>query len=149
MAKMFPRVANCCGFGVGGPPAAHQLNSVRLAVQIEAANNTNANPQRAVDALIRSDARCDTDLLTIHHHAIDGRCRRWWPAAGLALVKDRIDETIALIRRCPWSHLLTERKLVIHACLVHVGDLRARGSLRLTLTRMAHHCGLNPQRTSG
>jgi hypothetical protein len=49
---MFPRVANCCGFGVGGPPAAHQLKRVRLAVQTETANNAIANKHRPVEVRV-------------------------------------------------------------------------------------------------
>ena len=46
MAKTFPRIAYRSGFGVGGPPAAHQLKSVRLAVQIETANSATTMSHR-------------------------------------------------------------------------------------------------------
>jgi hypothetical protein len=65
---MFPRIANSRGFGVGGPPAAHQLKAVRLAVQIETANNTNAKAHRAVEALIQIPLAAQTILpLTFAH----------------------------------------------------------------------------------
>lgn len=52
-AKMFPRVANCCGFLVGGPLAAHQLKSVLLAVHREIGNSSKTNTHRLVERVIR------------------------------------------------------------------------------------------------
>jgi len=52
MAKKLPRSSNGCGFKTGGPPAAHQLKSVSLAVQQEAAKRRMGNSQRKIAEIL-------------------------------------------------------------------------------------------------